>query len=160
MVIDEDLFLNVIDQMRITIPQEIKLAKEIQRERDKYVAQAHEEAQRIITQAREDAAKELDEHKLRKAAEAQAAEIVKRAQQQSTQIRNGADDYAETKLRQLGQSIGQLQAIIQNGIESLQSQRAQQKEAVATDSVASASAARGGGSAEGHTSVVDGQGQP
>jgi vacuolar-type H+-ATPase subunit H len=158
--IDEDMFLNIIDQMRITIPQEIKLAKEIQRERDKYVAQAHEEAQRIIVQAREDAAKELDEHKLRKAAETQAAEIVKRAQQEAAQIRTGADDYAETKLRQLGQSLGQLQAIIQNGIEALQSQRDQQKETAATDSVAGASANRGGGSVGGHTSVADGPGQP
>ena len=71
-VIDENAFLNIIDQMRISIPQEIKQAKEIQLERDKYVAQAHEEARRILAQAREDAAKQLDEHQLRQQAQAQA----------------------------------------------------------------------------------------
>ena len=131
--IDEDMFLNIIDQMRITIPQEIKRAKEIQQERDKYVAQAHEEARRIIASAREDAAKRLDEHKLREAAKAQAEEIIRQSQQEAARIRAGADDYAVSSLRSLGEHVARLQEITQNGIATLQSRR-EQEEGRASDS--------------------------
>jgi vacuolar-type H+-ATPase subunit H len=124
-VLDEDALLNILDQMRITIPQEIKQAREIQREREKVVTQAHEEARRILAQAREDAAQLLDEHKLRRQAEEQAVALFKRAQQEAAQIRAGADEYAEGRLRELGQTITQLQAVIQNGVEALANRRAQ-----------------------------------
>lgn len=121
--IDEDLFLNIIDQMRIVIPQEIKQAREVQQERDRYVAQAHEEARRIIAQAREDAAQQLDEHKLRKAAEAQAEAIIQRAQQEAARIHSGADEYAEAKLKELSENLSRLQSVIQNGINLLENRR-------------------------------------
>lgn len=125
--IEEEACLNIIDQMRISIPQEIKRAKEIQDERDKYVAQANEEARRIIAQAREDAAKLLDEHKLREAAEAQAETILKRAQEDAARIRQAADEYVAGKLEEFGQQLAKLQQQVQNGLEVLgrQVQRAE-----------------------------------
>lgn len=129
--IDENMFLNIVDQMRIVIPQEIKQAREVQQERDRYVAQAHEEARRIIAQAREDAARQLDEHKLRKAADAQAEAIIQRAQQEATRIRSGADEYAEAKLKELAGNLAQLQAVIENGINLLEDRRAQYQEEAA-----------------------------
>jgi len=118
--IEEEMFLNIIDQMRIMIPQEIKQARDILHEKDKHVAQAHEEARRILVQAREDAAKELDQHKLKAAAEAQVEAILRRAQVEAAQVRAGADEYAEAKLRELSQQVAQLQAVIQNGIQTLE----------------------------------------
>ncbi|MFO7917141.1 MAG: ATPase [Anaerolineae bacterium] len=121
--IDEDAFLNIVDQMRITIPQEIKQAREVQLERDKYIAQAHEEARRIMAQAREDAAKQLDEHELKEAAQEEAEEIVKVARADARRVRAGADDYAEAKLMDLARSVDQLQQVIRNGLEALDKRR-------------------------------------
>jgi len=121
--IDEEMFLNIIDQMRITIPQEIKLAKEIQAERDKYVAQAHDEARQIIAQAREDAARMLDEHQLRKEATVQAELVIRRAQEERDRIRAGADAYAETRLRELAQLLEQWQSTVQKGLSVLDKRR-------------------------------------
>lgn len=126
--IDEDAFLNIIDQMRITIPKEIKQAREVQFEKDKYIAQAREEARRIVAQAREDAARQLDDHQLRQAAQAQADSFTRRAKEEAMRTRGDADDYAETRLRELGQYVGQLQRIIQNGLDSLDERRAQVRE--------------------------------
>lgn len=117
--IEEEACLNIIDQMRISIPQEIKRAKEIQDERDKYVAQANEEARRIIAQAREDAAKLLDEHKLREAAEAQAEAILKRAQEDAARVRQAANEYVAGKLEEFSQQLAKLQLQVQNGLEIL-----------------------------------------
>jgi len=41
-LVDEELFLNIIDQMRISIPEEIKKGKRIQQERGRIIAQANE----------------------------------------------------------------------------------------------------------------------
>ena len=125
--IDEDAFLNIIDQIRITVPQEIKQAHEVQLERDKYIAQAHEEARRIIAQAREDAAKQLDEHELRAEAEERAHAIAKHALQEAARIRTGADEYAEDKLKELAQLLEMLQKVVQNGVGTLESRRARQQ---------------------------------
>ncbi len=135
-IIDENAFLNMIDQMRISIPQEIKQAKEIQLERDKYVAQAHEEARRILAQAREDAAKQLDEHQLRQQAQAQAEAILRRAEQDAARIRAGADEYAEAKLKELAQHLAQIQTVIQNGLATLEERRAARARKVAEEAKA------------------------
>jgi len=111
--------LNIVDQMRISIPQEIKQAREVREERDKYVGQAHEEARRIIAQAREDAVHHLDSHQLRKAAEAEAESVLKKAEEDAAQIRAGADDYAEAKLRELEEHVGRVQEVVRNGLMTL-----------------------------------------
>ena len=62
LVVNEDDFLDVIDQMRTAIPQEIKEGKGSRRERERIVAQAEEEAERIVQLAQEEAAKLVEEH--------------------------------------------------------------------------------------------------
>ncbi len=142
--IEEEACLNIIDQMRISIPQEIKRAKEIQDERDKYVAQANEEARRIIAQAREDAARLLDEHKLREAAEAQAEAILKRAQEDAARVRQAADEYVAGKLEEFGQQLAKLQQQVQNGLEVLgrQAQRAESARSGQTTETANSKASQ------------------
>ena len=117
--IDEEAFLNIIDQMRITIPPEIKRAREVQRERDKYIAQANDEARRIIGQAREDAALKLDDHQVRKAAQARSDEIVRQAQAEAARVRAGADTYAQSILHKLGTQVQALDREIANGLLAL-----------------------------------------
>jgi vacuolar-type H+-ATPase subunit H len=129
--IDEEAFLNIVDQMRITVPQEIKQAREVALERDKYIAQAHEEARRIIAQAREDAAAQLDEHALRQQAEERASAVLKKAVEEATSIRAGADEYAEGKLRELGRQLERLQAVVENGLSTIEERRAQRAPAAA-----------------------------
>ena len=54
-VVDEDKMLDIIDQMRVTIPNEVKQAQQILSQRDRFLAQAQEEATRIVALAREKA---------------------------------------------------------------------------------------------------------
>jgi len=117
--IDEQAFMNIIDQMRITIPREIRRAKEVEAEKEQYVAQAHEEARRIIAQAREDAAKLLDEHELRTAAEERARAITSKAERTAADIRRGAEEYALSELQKLDEQLTALQAVVRNGVYTL-----------------------------------------
>lgn len=122
-VIDESAFLNIIDQMWITVPEEVKRCREMEQERDKYIARAREEAQQILAQAREDVAKRLDEHVIRRQAESQAEETLSHAKERAARVRQGADDYARGTLEDLQERLGRLQAVVENGLNRLNEQQ-------------------------------------
>jgi hypothetical protein len=122
-MIDEDEFLDIVDQMRIAIPEEIKLAKKMQQDRERVLAQTQEEAARVLAQAKEDAARLVNEHAVIKAAQERAAEIAKRAQDEAVATHRGADAYAaqvlseiQARLDQVAQQVAGMQTQIANGI--------------------------------------------
>ncbi len=57
-VVDENAFMDIIDQMRISIPDEVKKAQQIIAQKDRILAQAQEEANRTVQIAREKKASE------------------------------------------------------------------------------------------------------
>jgi cell division septum initiation protein DivIVA len=126
LVINEDDFLDVIDQMRTTVPQEVKEGEKIQRERDRIVAQAEEEASRIVQLAQEDAARLIEEHALIQAAEQRANTIIERAQREAEVLKRDADEYArevlvslDDQLDTLDSQIAILLTTVRNGLETL-----------------------------------------
>jgi len=129
-MIDEDEFLDIVDQMRIAIPEEIRQAKKIVQDRDRVIAQSQEEATRILEMAKEDAARLMNEHSVSKTAQDHAAQIEKQARDAALATRVGADAYAaqtladlQTQLATVAQQIAHLQTQVSNGIEVLGSQR-------------------------------------
>ena len=56
-MIDEDEALDIIDQMRIAVPEEIRQARRVTHDKDRVLAQAKEEADRVVQLAKEDAAR-------------------------------------------------------------------------------------------------------
>ena len=122
-MIDEDEFLDIIDQMRIAIPEEIKLSKKIVQDRDRVVAQAQEEVQRISAMAKEDAARMTNDHAVSKAAQMQAQQIEAEAKAAALATRQGADAYAaqvlselQARLEQVAQQVAMLQTQVYNGL--------------------------------------------
>src|SRR5574342_417005 len=53
LMVDEDRVLEIIDQMRVSIPEEVKKAQQVLAQRDRLLAQAQEEAQRTVQLAKE-----------------------------------------------------------------------------------------------------------
>ena len=84
-IVDEDRMLDLIDQMRITIPEEIKKAQQLLAQRDRVLAQAQEEANRTIALAREKSEKLVDKDPTTLAAQVRAEQIISQARQESDQ---------------------------------------------------------------------------
>lgn len=120
LVINEDDFLDVIDQMRTAIPKEIKEAEKIQRERERYIAQAEEEADRIVQMAKEDADKLLDEHEIVRSAAKREETIIERAQREAAVLKGEADEYARGVLLSLNDQLGVLEGQITNLLVTVQ----------------------------------------
>ncbi len=119
LVINEDDFLDVIDQMRTAIPQEIKQGERIQQERERIVAQAQEEADRIVRMAQEEAAKLVDDHDIVRVAEQRTTTILERAQREAEGLKAGADEYAREVLISLDSQLENLLITVRNGLGSI-----------------------------------------
>jgi hypothetical protein len=122
-IVDRELALGFIDELRAAIPEEVSAAKRISAEGARIVEKAREEAERTIGRAQEQAAFLIEERGLTQAAEKQSAQIVAAAQAEAAEIRRGADEYAASVLIGLeGDMVKTLQAI-KKGIAMLDERR-------------------------------------
>jgi vacuolar-type H+-ATPase subunit H len=122
-VVDEQRAWDIIDQMRIAIPEEVKKAKRVNQERDRIIAQAHEEASRIIELAREEASGLMSEHELARGAESRAETIVERARRDAEVIKADADEYVMQVLSELDINLTKTLSVVRNGLAKLQAER-------------------------------------
>lgn len=122
-LVDESRIWPLLDQMRISIPDQVRRAERIVREKDRTIAQAHEEAERIIALARGEAAQLTADHTIAQAAEERAGAIRKQAERSAQTIRSGADDYAFDVLCKLEQELRRTLTVVENGIRTIQADR-------------------------------------
>jgi len=122
-LVDERNLWPLLDQMRISIPDEVRQAERIIREKERTIAQAHEEAERIVALARSEAAQLTAEHTIAQAAEARAAAIRERSEREMEDMRAGADDYSFDVLCKLEQGLKRALTVIENGIRAIQVER-------------------------------------
>lgn len=97
-VIDVESMRDMIDDIRLNIPMEIKHAKAIVADRGDIIANAKEEAEVMIKKAEDRARILISEDEITRAARTKASEIVSEAQLQSRQIKKAASDFAERVL--------------------------------------------------------------
>ena len=99
--VDREEIYDLLDQMRATIPEEIKQARWIVKERQEMLAEAKREAERIVKEAREQQARLVADEEITRQAERAAEEIVEEAREREREIRLGAEDYADEILSTL-----------------------------------------------------------
>ena len=129
-MIEEDEFLDILDQMRIAIPEEIKAAKRVAQEKDRTIAQAKEEAERIVALAKEQATQMTADHAVVKAAQDHADRLKETATADVNSLRAEADDYTvqilselQTRLDELVARIATLQGQVYNGLREVERKR-------------------------------------
>src|SRR5512134_2038084 len=92
-IVDEDRMLDIIDQMRVAIPDEVKKAQQLLAQRDRILAQAQEEANRTLAIAREKSDQLLERDAIVQAAQARADQVLNQARGEAEKIRREADGY-------------------------------------------------------------------
>jgi vacuolar-type H+-ATPase subunit H len=115
-MVDEEIALEIIDQMRISIPEEIEKAARILAQRDRVLAEANEQAARILQEARSKGMEMLDQDVSVQAAQNRAANIIEEARQKATRITSDADGYVMQVLGKLEQNLLKNLNTVRNGI--------------------------------------------
>lgn len=119
-IVDEDKFLDIIDQMRIAVPEEVKKAQEVFSKKDRVMAQAQEEANRTLQLARDKATGLVEQDSLVTDAKRRADQIIEQAQIDADNIKSGADQYAAEALTNLQEAMEQLLTQVRNGVQLLE----------------------------------------
>ena len=123
-IVDEDRMLDLIDQMRIAIPEEVKKAQQLLGQRDRVLAQAQEEANRTLELARQKSDQMVLKDSVMQEAARRAEQIVAQARNEAENIRADADEYAMNSLTQLQDELERISNQVANGIRLLKDEQA------------------------------------
>lgn len=118
-IVDEDRFLEIIDQMRISIPEEVKKAQSLESQKDRIIAQAQEEANRTITLAQQKGDNLLTRDTIVMAGQTRAEQIIEQARNDASTMRGDADQYVVDSLESLENELTRLINQARNGINKL-----------------------------------------
>jgi hypothetical protein len=108
LMVDEERILDIIDRMRVAVPEELKQARRVIGEQDRLLADAHAQVQQV-----------MEEQGLMVAVEAERQRLLAEAERDAQAVRAGADDYARQVLEELEQRLVRLTASVQNGLKEL-----------------------------------------
>ena len=122
-VVDEDKMLDIIDQMRVTVPEEVKKAQQVTQSRDRMLAQAQEEATRIVALAKEKAEQIVEREAIVKSAQTRGAQIIAQAREEAANTRHDADDYVIESLQAMEEEVTKLLTQVRNGIRKIEEDR-------------------------------------
>ncbi|RLT44197.1 MAG: hypothetical protein DWI58_01105 [Chloroflexi bacterium] len=143
-IIDRRRLLDVVDQMRIAVPQEVRDAQDIVAHRDAIRREAEEEGRILLAQAEERGARLVETHEITQSARHRAEEIAVEAEarleqriaeanadiqqriHESRQIAreqmSAADDYARELLQRLQRQLEAFVSSVRNGVDQLEPQ--------------------------------------
>jgi hypothetical protein len=124
-LVDKDAVLELVDQLRVAVPEEVHAAKRINADGERIIEKANEEAARIAARAQEQAAYLIGERGLTETAEAEGRRILDQAQRVADEVRLGADEYAAEILEGLESEVRKALAGIEKGIGVLDMRRAE-----------------------------------
>ena len=134
LAIDSEALVELVDQLRVSIPQDISEADEVLRKREELLNQSLGEAKRIRASAESELRSRIGETELVKEAEKEAQSIAEEAEGKAQQIldaaetqaatkRTSADRYAQEQLYKLEEEVNRRLSTVRNGIEVLEAQQ-------------------------------------
>ena len=124
-LVDKDAVLELIDQLRVAVPEEVHAAKRINAEGERIIEKAQDEGSQVIARAQEQAAYLIGDRGLTEAAQAESERIIAEANETADGVRLGADQYAGQILEALEVEVQRALAGIQKGIDVLESRQAE-----------------------------------
>ena len=127
-MLEQAQVLDLIDQLRVAIPEEVKQARRINQETDRVLAKAREEAESIIGAAQEQAALLLQDQSIIREAESRAQDAIDKAERKAEETMRGADQYAADVLVRLQSDLHKTLSVIEKSLEVLEERRAQPTE--------------------------------
>ena len=97
-MVDREKALDILDEIRTNMPQEIKMAREIVEKRAEMITAGKKDADDLRKKAEDYVRKTVNESVMVAAAQHQAEEIVATAEQQAAQVRGAVSSYCSAKL--------------------------------------------------------------
>ncbi|HLH61577.1 MAG TPA: hypothetical protein VKV20_07835 [Ktedonobacteraceae bacterium] len=119
-MIRESDILSIIDQMRTSIPDEIKQARRIIQDKERIMAQAQADANKLMARAREESERAINREGLLRVAEERSQEMLRQAEASAEQLKTEADAYIAETLRGLRDHLASIEMEVGRSILSIE----------------------------------------
>lgn len=119
-VVDKEEILDIIKEIRLKLPDELKQAKWIKEERARILVEAQKEADGIVKEAENRIISMIDEHEITRKAYEQKAKIIETANEMSREISAGTKDYADNILEKV-------ESVLQDALKTIENNRRELK---------------------------------
>lgn len=119
-IVEKEELLDIIKEIRIKLPDELKQAKWVKEERGRILVEAQKEADDIVKEAENRIISMIDEHEITRKAYEQKAQIIETANEMSREISKGTKDYADNLL-------AKLEVVLEDALKTVQNNRKELK---------------------------------
>ena len=133
-IVSKKEILDIISEIRLKLPDELKQAKWIKEERERIIKEAQKDADDIVKEAENRIISMIDEHEITKQANVRKNEIITTANDMFREYQNNANSYvdgimkeAEDAILKLVDSLNSIEINLQGRIETIQEERKQLK---------------------------------
>ncbi len=133
-VVDKDEMLDIIKEIRLRLPEEMKQAKWIKEERERIISEAQKDANDIVKEAENRIISMIDEHEITRKAYDKKTEIIADANEMYREITQGTNTYVdgilanlENNMMNLGKTLSSVEVSLQNALKTIQDNRKELK---------------------------------
>lgn len=125
-IVDREQILQTLEMLQERLPEEMRTARWMVRERETFVARTNERVRELVQRARQKADELIADTSIIAEATEEANILVRRAEDHSHRIRLEAEDYAEDRLERLESLMGRV-------LEQIQTMRAELRQSRSVD---------------------------
>jgi len=118
-IIEAEALLDKVDRIRSLLPEELRQAQWVSKERDRILNDAQKEAEELLSKTHLEVKNLAQETEVVKEANTQAGNILMEAQQRALEIEEGANSYAFDVLKSLEDNLSKILNIVKKGQEEL-----------------------------------------
>lgn len=117
--IDRDEIIELLEDALERLPEEIRQARWMLKERQEFLDKTKREADEIVTAARQQAERMVQRTEVVRAAELRARQVVEAAEEESRRQRNETEDFLDQRLASFEILLDRLQKTVHNGRQRL-----------------------------------------
>lgn len=133
-IVEKNELLDIIKEIRLNLPDELKQAKWIREERERIIAEAQKDAEDIVKEAENRIISMIDEHEITRKAYDKKNEIIAEANEMYREYNKDAINYADGILKnieenmvKLGETLGNVETSVKSALETIQNNRKELK---------------------------------
>ena len=119
-LVNREETLELIDEALASMPEELRHARWLLKEREEYLAQARRDAEDIVEAARVHAERMVERTEVAREARRVAQQVISQAEADSRRLRHEAEDYIDQKLAAFEVVLERTMATVVKGREQLQ----------------------------------------
>ncbi len=117
--VNRDELVHILEQAQARLPEELRAARWLLKERDDFVAKARQEHKDLIDEGRAQVGRMVERQQVVKAAEQRARQIVDEAKEEANTLKRQVEDYCDQRLASFEQILERTVGTVRKGRERL-----------------------------------------